>query len=138
MNETAENIGIDTFGRRPVSVRKSRIRPNRRVVAPPSCPEATPCRRPLGPQKHPRAIILMVKAGDAVYGVIDALSPLLDPGDILIDAGNSLFSDTDRSVGVAAAKGLRGQVRGATPPKMICALIALPRHLLENKGGEQI
>ena len=40
------------------------------------------------------------------------LSPLLDPGDILIDAGNSLFSDTDRRVGVAAAKSLRGRGAG--------------------------
>ncbi len=44
----------------------------------------------------PRAILIMVKAGDAVDGVINELLPLLSPGDILIDGGNSRFQDTER------------------------------------------
>lgn len=44
----------------------------------------------------PRRIILMVPAGKAVDSQIDALRPLLDPGDILIDAGNSDWQDTGR------------------------------------------
>jgi 6-phosphogluconate dehydrogenase len=45
---------------------------------------------------RPRKIIIMVKAGDAVDQQIAALKPLLQDGDILIDAGNSLFQDTER------------------------------------------
>ncbi|SFI93927.1 NADP-dependent phosphogluconate dehydrogenase [Jannaschia pohangensis] len=44
----------------------------------------------------PRAIILMVPAGDAVDAQIDALRPLLDADDLIIDCGNALFHDTDR------------------------------------------
>ncbi|NJK30230.1 MAG: NADP-dependent phosphogluconate dehydrogenase [Acaryochloris sp. SU_5_25] len=44
----------------------------------------------------PRKILIMVKAGDPVDAMIDQLKPLLAEGDILIDGGNSLFSDTER------------------------------------------
>lgn len=43
-----------------------------------------------------KAIILMVKAGDAVDDMIEELLPLIAEGDILIDAGNSLYRDTER------------------------------------------
>jgi 6-phosphogluconate dehydrogenase len=46
--------------------------------------------------ERPRKILIMVKAGDPVDAVINQLKPLLDEGDILIDGGNSLFTDTDR------------------------------------------
>ncbi|MFO6465759.1 NADP-dependent phosphogluconate dehydrogenase [Jannaschia sp. KMU-145] len=46
----------------------------------------------------PRAIILMVPAGAAVDDQIDALRPLLDDGDLIIDCGNANFHDTDRRV----------------------------------------
>jgi 6-phosphogluconate dehydrogenase len=45
---------------------------------------------------RPRKIILMVQAGKAVDEQIAKLRPLLDEGDILADAGNSLFQDTER------------------------------------------
>jgi 6-phosphogluconate dehydrogenase len=45
---------------------------------------------------RPRAIIVMVRAGGAVDAVIDELKPLLESGDIIIDAGNSDYRDTDR------------------------------------------
>ena len=61
----------------------------------------------VGSLKRPRAIVLVVEAGAAVDAIIGDLEPLLDPGDIVIDAGNSLFTDTDRRVGAAAARGLR-------------------------------
>lgn len=48
--------------------------------------------------KRPRKIFMMVKAGQAVDSLIDQLLPLLDPDDILIDGGNSHFSDTMRRV----------------------------------------
>ena len=44
----------------------------------------------------PRRIMLMVRAGAAVDETIDALLPLLEPGDIIIDGGNSHFPDTNR------------------------------------------
>lgn len=44
----------------------------------------------------PRKILLMVKAGKPVDAVINELKPHLDPGDIIIDGGNSLYEDTDR------------------------------------------
>ena len=46
--------------------------------------------------KRPRAIILMVPAGEAVDAQIEALRPLLDPDDLIIDAGNANFHDTNR------------------------------------------
>lgn len=46
--------------------------------------------------ESPRKILIMVKAGAPVDAVIAELQPLLDPGDIIIDGGNSLFTDTDR------------------------------------------
>ena len=55
----------------------------------------------------PRKIIVMVKAGSPVDGVIEELTPLLDEGDIIIDAGNSHFPDTVRRTEECAANGLR-------------------------------
>jgi 6-phosphogluconate dehydrogenase len=46
--------------------------------------------------QRPRKILMLIKAGPAVDAVIDELLPLLDRGDILIDGGNSLFTDTIR------------------------------------------
>ena len=46
--------------------------------------------------ERPRRIIVMVKAGAPVDGVIEDLVPLLDKDDIIIDAGNSHFPDTVR------------------------------------------
>ena len=50
----------------------------------------------IGSLARPRKIMLMVKAGAAVDAVIGSLEPLLDPGDIVIDGGNSYFGDTQR------------------------------------------
>ena len=55
----------------------------------------------------PRAIVLMIEAGSAVDAIIDELMPLLEAGDIIVDAGNSLFADTDRRSSVVATKGIR-------------------------------
>jgi 6-phosphogluconate dehydrogenase len=48
--------------------------------------------------QSPRAIMIMVKAGQPVDDVIQELKPLLAKGDLLIDGGNSLFTDTERRV----------------------------------------
>ncbi len=50
--------------------------------------------------KPPRAIILMVPAGDPVDAQIEALDPYLDPDDLIIDAGNANFRDTMRRMEV--------------------------------------
>ena len=46
--------------------------------------------------ERPRAIIILVKAGAPTDAVIDELVPLLEQGDIVIDAGNAHFTDTAR------------------------------------------
>ena len=48
--------------------------------------------------ERPRRILLMIKAGQPVDSQIAALLPLLDEGDVIIDGGNSLFTDTARRV----------------------------------------
>ncbi|PPT08037.1 6-phosphogluconate dehydrogenase decarboxylating [Geitlerinema sp. FC II] len=57
--------------------------------------------------ERPRKILLMVKAGKPVDAVIEQLKPLLEPGDMIIDGGNSLYEDTDRRVADLEAAGLR-------------------------------
>ncbi len=54
----------------------------------------------------PRSIILMVNAGAAVDAVLQELTPLLSPGDSVIDAGNSHFADTQRRMIELQNKGL--------------------------------
>jgi 6-phosphogluconate dehydrogenase len=56
--------------------------------------------------ERPRRILLMVKAGPPVDETIDELAPHLEPGDILIDGGNSLYTDTERRVREMEARGL--------------------------------
>jgi 6-phosphogluconate dehydrogenase len=56
--------------------------------------------------KKPRAVMLLVPAGRPVDAVIDELTPLFEPGDLIIDAGNSHFIDTDRRVSALTRKGL--------------------------------
>ncbi len=50
----------------------------------------------VGALAKPRVIIIMVKAGKPVDDVIDELLPYLEHDDIVVDGGNSLFTDTDR------------------------------------------
>jgi 6-phosphogluconate dehydrogenase len=56
---------------------------------------------------RPRKIIILVKAGAPVDAVINQLKPVLEEGDIIIDGGNSLFSDSDRRFGELEPMGLR-------------------------------
>ncbi|GAP08410.1 MAG TPA: NADP-dependent phosphogluconate dehydrogenase [Anaerolinea thermolimosa] len=55
--------------------------------------------------ERPRRILLMVTAGAAVDGVIEEIKPHLEPGDILIDGGNSFFLDTERRSVALTAEG---------------------------------
>src|SRR5688572_22218357 len=59
----------------------------------------------MGALERPRRIILMVSAGRAVDAVLDELRPHLEKGDVVIDGGNSLFSDTDRRYKALTAEG---------------------------------
>src|SRR5579863_6160270 len=57
--------------------------------------------------KKPRPILIMVKAGPPVDQVIDELLPHLEQNDIIIDGGNSLFTDTARRYETCEAKKIR-------------------------------
>ena len=56
---------------------------------------------------RPRIVMMLVKAGPAVDTIIDNLIPLLDEGDIIIDGGNTHFSDTERRTKYVEEKGLQ-------------------------------
>jgi 6-phosphogluconate dehydrogenase len=56
--------------------------------------------------KAPRKVMMMVKAGPAVDDLIKTLIPLLSKGDVIIDGGNTLFSDTERRTKEVEAAGL--------------------------------
>lgn len=72
---------------------------------------------------EPRKVMIMVKAGQPVDVVIESLLPLLDEGDVIIDGGNSLFTDTVRRerelkekgifyIGTGVSGGEEGALRG--------------------------
>ena len=77
--------------------------------------------------KKPRRVMLMVKAGKPVDDFIDLLLPYLEPGDIIIDGGNSLFTDTNRRVKTLKEKGISfigtgisgGEVGARTGPSIM-------------------
>ena len=56
--------------------------------------------------KRPRKIMIMVKAGSAVDDMINTLIPHLESGDIIIDGGNTHFTDTNRRTAFVESKGL--------------------------------
>src|SRR6201995_5866977 len=56
--------------------------------------------------KRPRRVMMMVKAGDTVDQTIAHIVPFLEKGDIIIDGGNSLFTDSNRRTKELAEKGL--------------------------------
>ncbi|MDD5759856.1 MAG: decarboxylating NADP(+)-dependent phosphogluconate dehydrogenase [Desulfobulbaceae bacterium] len=60
----------------------------------------------IGCLKKPRRVMMMVKAGAAIDSFIEQLLPYLDHGDIIIDGGNSLYTETNRRTHELAEKGI--------------------------------
>src|SRR6202043_441285 len=60
----------------------------------------------LGALKKPRKVMIMIKAGKPVDQVIAELGPSLERGDVVIDGGNSLFTDTQRRCQDLEGKGI--------------------------------
>lgn len=56
--------------------------------------------------EKPRKVMMMIRAGQAVDDMIGQLLPLLEPGDVIIDGGNSYFKDTIRRTAEVTEKGL--------------------------------
>ena len=56
--------------------------------------------------EKPRKVMMMIRAGQAVDDMISQLLPLLEPGDVIIDGGNSYFKDTIRRTAEVTEKGL--------------------------------
>ena len=56
--------------------------------------------------RRPRVVIIMVQAGAATEAVIDRLRELLEPGDIIVDAGNTFYKDTQRRQAVLKDTGI--------------------------------
>jgi len=56
--------------------------------------------------ERPRKIMMMIKAGSPVDSVLNELFPLLNPGDVVIDGGNSQWEDTERRIQLCDEKGL--------------------------------
>jgi 6-phosphogluconate dehydrogenase len=55
--------------------------------------------------KRPRKVMMLVKAGQAVDDFIEQIMPYLEPGDIIIDGGNTHFPDTNRRAKYVESKG---------------------------------
>jgi 6-phosphogluconate dehydrogenase len=60
----------------------------------------------VGALRRPRAVVLMVQAGEATDRQIDALAPLLEPGDVIVDGGNARYQDTIRRERALRERGL--------------------------------
>lgn len=56
--------------------------------------------------QRPRRVLIMVKAGEATDAVINELADAMEPGDIIIDGGNALYTDTIRREKAMAERGL--------------------------------
>ncbi len=96
----------------------------------------------------PRLVMVMVKAGDPVDAVVDQLVPLLEPGDVIIDGGNSNFEDTIRRTAVLEEAGLRfvgagvsgGEEGARTGPSIMPggteSAWPVVRHLLQSIAAE--
>ncbi|MBI4279186.1 MAG: NADP-dependent phosphogluconate dehydrogenase, partial [Armatimonadetes bacterium] len=111
-------LGMIGLGRMGANMTERLLRGGHRVVGHDRSPEAVQrvvARGAAGAQSlprlveqlaPPRAVWLMVPAGDPVDQTIQALVPLLAPGDVIVEGGNSNYKDTVRRAGALKAQGL--------------------------------
>jgi 6-phosphogluconate dehydrogenase len=98
---------------------------------------AEPLDRILQEMKAPRHVMISVPSGAATETMIEQLAELLEPGDVIIDSGNSNFHDSQRRAAAIAEKGLRwldfgvsGGVWGLTVG--FCTMVGGERELFER------
>ncbi len=102
LNIESRGFAVAVYNRSPeVTARFTAAHPGQRITG----FEALPAF--VASLSRPRKVLVMVKAGGAVDAVIEQLLPLLDEGDIVVDCGNSLYTDTERRDAQLAARGLR-------------------------------
>ncbi len=102
LNIESRGFQISVFNRSGEATREFvAAHPGKRLVAAPTLAEF------VASLARPRTVMLMVKAGAPVDAVIEQLLPLLDKDDIVIDGGNSLYTDTERRSSALTARGLR-------------------------------
>lgn len=84
--------------------------------------------------KRPRKVMLMVKAGPPVDDYINQLLPYLEPGDLIIDGGNSLFTDSNRRTQFLKKKAcyLSGQAFLAEKKARVMDLRSCPAVILKR------
>ena len=102
LNVESRGFGVSVFNRSPeVTQAFVAAHPGKKLLGTRSLAEF------VASLERPRKVMLMVKAGAAVDAVIEQLLPLLDKDDIVIDGGNSLYSDTERRDAWLTPLGLR-------------------------------
>jgi 6-phosphogluconate dehydrogenase len=102
LNMADRGFSVAVFNRTPERTREFLLGPahGKNIVAAGSFAEMA------GFLVRPRKILIMVKAGNPVDNVIEALLPLLSPGDCIIDGGNSHFADTRRRTARVESAGM--------------------------------
>ncbi len=102
LNIESRGFAVSVFNRSPeVTEGFVAAHPGKRLTVAKTLPEF------VASLARPRTVMLMVKAGAAVDAVLAQLMPLLDAGDIVIDGGNSLYTDTERRDAMLAERGVR-------------------------------
>ena len=86
--------------------------------------------------KKPRRVMMLVKAGKPVDEFIDQLLPALEPGDIIIDGGNSLFEDTNRRQKYVESKGLLYIGTGVSGGEEGARRVAACERHFSGRGGQ--
>jgi 6-phosphogluconate dehydrogenase len=102
LNVESRGFGVSVYNRTPEVTREFvAAHPGKRLHGALTLPEF------VASLAHPRKLMIMVKAGAPVDAVIEQLLPLLEQGDIVIDGGNSLYTDTERRDAWPTPLGLR-------------------------------
>ena len=91
LNIERNGFPIAVYNRDPKKVDAFMVRAAGKNVIPTKSPQEF-----MASLERPRKAILLVKAGEAVDWTIDQLKPYMEPGDIIIDGGNSFFVDSER------------------------------------------